>query len=346
MESIDDDDDGYIISENLADLLVSLDRPLRPLGVPHKDTKDAVVKARKRLKQLNDEGTLPNLGNGIYMEYKAVLGALITLTFNEYNNNHADAPIHQVHLDEEKMSMWEYIKKRRRASWHTAAEGVGVVRAGKLATILSESGQLGKGSHTMQLKSLTELVKIQSAKMDVMEDEIEALSAFMFAAGSDSGIDTMLKVLDRLAPNVRLLLLERMRARGYEVPDKNESSNGDESIVGDESFGSCAHSSPSHGPSSPRRAESLGSTSSSHTTMLERVKAIAARKTSEAQMTQPVPAAASPSAEHRRFGAPQGLPAAQTLPAPSRLTDTTNRSVEVPESPESTVGTLPGLHAH
>ena len=46
------------------------------------------------------------------------------------------------------------------------------MRAGALATMLSEEGSLGRGSTAKQLRAITELVKVQATKIDILEDHL------------------------------------------------------------------------------------------------------------------------------------------------------------------------------
>ena len=88
---IDSDGNGYIIADSLATLLMYLDRPLRPVGVPSHHTSPvnarSIAKVRRRLNYLVSEGHLPERLLHGYIEYKYVLEALIDFSFFEHNRN-------------------------------------------------------------------------------------------------------------------------------------------------------------------------------------------------------------------------------------------------------------------
>ena len=79
---IDTEGSGYIVAESLAELLLNLSRPLRPLGIPKGDTRKHRALARRQLGQMVEGGLLPRSLQSGFLEYRKVLHTLIEYTFN------------------------------------------------------------------------------------------------------------------------------------------------------------------------------------------------------------------------------------------------------------------------
>ena len=192
---------------------MSLERPLRPLGVPRGGsgggqsfTSRAREKARAHIEGLAQRNHLPQaLLHGFQgaltllpagacvilpalsrlstychcarlsshrTEYNFVLTTLITFSFEHHNRIHKEeeqiaAPPLVVAMQPTQLRGWDRIRNRSRSSLLLAHEGT---RAGDFARALSEAGSLGRGTTAEQLRALTELVSLQTRKIDSLEE--------------------------------------------------------------------------------------------------------------------------------------------------------------------------------
>ena len=107
-----------------------------------------------------------------------MLLALITFSFQHYNRAHLSDPIQpspvvQELLEPTKLVGWDKVRQRSRASI-LKAEGV-KVDTGQLVQVLAEEGTLGRGTTAEQLRSLTELIRLQTLKIDKLEEESRSM---------------------------------------------------------------------------------------------------------------------------------------------------------------------------
>jgi hypothetical protein len=187
---IDVDDTGFMQSEHLPELLVRLERPLRPFGVPFERgevSNAALVTTRKRVDDLIAEGMLPNKMRHGYLEYKFVLEELINFTYVEYNRLHPDeqieAPMHFEKANSSALaggtSKWFKAKRHRMASFvharNSTTELKGTGPMTQMIKALLRDGALGRGPHAKQLRSLTEVLTRQASMMDEQADELSLL---------------------------------------------------------------------------------------------------------------------------------------------------------------------------
>ena len=85
--TIDAEGNGFISSEDLSSLLISLERPLRPLGVvPEQQTPTNKRRTRRLVASLVAKGHLPQrFAISAYLDYRFVLVTLVQYSFEHYN---------------------------------------------------------------------------------------------------------------------------------------------------------------------------------------------------------------------------------------------------------------------
>ena len=140
-------------------------------------------------------------------EYNFVLTTLITFSFEHHNRIHKEeeqiaAPPLVVAMQPAQLRGWDRIRNRSRSSLLLAHEGT---RAGDFARALSEAGSLGRGTTAEQLRALTELVSLQTRKIDSLEE---------VAGESRQRLDEMQSVLsDAQRRTLDVLATERRERR-------------------------------------------------------------------------------------------------------------------------------------
>ena len=167
--ALDTEGNGFIASEELAALLTSLERPLRPLGILRDSGHANQLNARSVIKRLVDQGVLPQrLVSATYLDYKFVLDTLIRYSFEQYNRAHADSQIEEPRRE----SLWERVRRRFRDDTTGVLFSVHSSHrrsVGALMQALTAEKLLGSGTTAQQLRSLTELSRAQATKIDSLE---------------------------------------------------------------------------------------------------------------------------------------------------------------------------------
>lgn len=146
---VDEEGSGYIWSTALPELLMQLERPLRPVGV---DPNDAAF-TRRLVKALVARGHLPQrLVKHGYLEYRFVLDTLIRFSFEAYNRAHFDDHIAEPPAEH---SLWSRFKRRARKGG-------------------ADEHRLGVGSHAQQLRALTAWLQSALLRIEQLEAEVSA----------------------------------------------------------------------------------------------------------------------------------------------------------------------------
>ena len=215
---IDQEATGYIWSGLLPELLMSLERPLRPAGVSTED----LPYTRRLLRALIASGHLPpKLQRQGYLEYRFLLDTLIRHSFETYNRAHFENPIEEPPAAQ---SMWSrFIKSKSE------------VASEKLP-------KLGVGTTAQQLRAVTALLQAAVKRIDALEAE---------CASAHEKVDSVMELMpeDKAAVVVSVReKAERTRRRRSVRPSHELDDNTNNNLINIVEVAAVAATLPEGGP--------------------------------------------------------------------------------------------------
>ena len=177
-DAVDTDGNGFIAAEALPSLLLLLDRPLRPLGIPQGDNPNHRSMTKRIVASLVRQQLLPErFTSSGYLTYRFVLDTLVQFSFEHYNELHVDSQIEPPPALR-KQSLWSKLRKHLRNDASAVALSVFYASpperrsVSALVRALTHQGTLGRGSMAAQLRSLTEVIRVQADKVDSIEERL------------------------------------------------------------------------------------------------------------------------------------------------------------------------------